>query len=238
MYIFQNTLFGKLKKRYKRFFMDVMLDSGEIVVAHTANTGSMKGLLGENNPVMLAKTNDLTRKTLYDVLAIQVDNHWVGVNTHLPNKIIKTALLEKHPLLKEFHCYETIKAEVKFGENLQSRVDFLLSDASNDSKDFFLEIKNVTLKENNHALFPDSPSVRAQKHIDDLMLETKNGAYAGLIFLVQRNDVDSFSAAKEIDPLYFAKLKEAYNKGLHIKALCSSITPNGIELIRELKLVI
>jgi sugar fermentation stimulation protein A len=225
---------GLFQRRFKRFFMEVMLDDGQEVVAHIANTGSMLGLLTPNTKVLLTFIDDEKRKLKYSVEAVLCDNEWVGVNTHMPNKIIKEALLNKDNLLQDFHGYKAIKSEVKYGVNLASRVDFLLSDHTDNQPNMYLEIKNVTLKENNLALFPDSVSERAYKHVKDLILSIKNGHKAALLFLAQRSDIKAFSIAKHIDPAYYEIIKEAKNKGLIIKALSAKFAENKIVLSHEL----
>ncbi|MBE9211502.1 DNA/RNA nuclease SfsA [Plectonema cf. radiosum LEGE 06105] len=118
---------GILLKRYKRFFADVQLTSGEIVTAHCPNTGPMKGVYIPGNPVQLSKTDNPKRKLAYTWEMIQLhDNEptWVGVNTGLPNKIIKLAL-QKY-IFPELGRYDEVKSEVVYGQDRKSRVDFCL----------------------------------------------------------------------------------------------------------------
>ena len=130
---------GTLVKRYKRFFADVKLDSGEIITAHCPNTGPMKGVYIPGNPVQVSKSDNPKRKLAYTWEMIQLhDNEptWVGVNTGLPNKIIKIAL-QKH-IFPELGKYDEVKSEVVYGQDKKSRVDFYLppseqtTDLSND----------------------------------------------------------------------------------------------------------
>lgn len=119
---------GTLVKRYKRFFADVKLDSGEIVTAHCPNTGPMKGVYIPGNPVQLSKTDNPKRKLAYTWEMIQLhDNEptWVGVNTGLPNKIVKIAL-QKY-IFPELGKYDAVKSEVVYGKDKKSRVDFYLT---------------------------------------------------------------------------------------------------------------
>ncbi|MGB3639617.1 MAG: DNA/RNA nuclease SfsA [Rivularia sp. (in: cyanobacteria)] len=118
---------GILVKRYKRFFADVELANGEIVTAHCPNTGPMKGVYIPGNPVQLSKTDNPKRKLAYTWEMIQLhDNEptWVGVNTGLPNKIIKIAL-QKY-IFPELGKYGEVKSEVVYGQDRRSRVDFYL----------------------------------------------------------------------------------------------------------------
>ena len=166
---FENPLLtGVLIKRYKRFFVDIKVNN-KIVTAHCPNTGSMMGLLKENNKVWLSKSNNKKRKLEYTLQIIQVGKKKVGVNTHFTNKIIKEALEEN--LIKEFNNKITIETEKKFGEN--TRFDFFLKDGGVES---FLEVKNVTLKRKDKiAEFPDSVTSRGTKHLNELIHATQKG---------------------------------------------------------------
>ena len=128
---------GKLIKRYKRFFADVRLNK-EIVTAHCPNTGSMQGLLDEDNDVYLLKNDNPKRKLKYSLEIIKAQNNLVGVNTHMANKIVYHGLNNK--LIKELNNYDKIKAEVFF--NKETRFDFLIEKKKQKS---FIEVKNVTL---------------------------------------------------------------------------------------------
>jgi sugar fermentation stimulation protein A len=116
---------GILLKRYKRFFADVQLDSGEVVTAHCPNTGPMTGVSTVGSAVQISKSDNPNRKLGYTLELIQVNDHittWVGVNTALPNRVIKLAL-EKH-LFPELGEYQQVKGEVVYGKDRKSRVDF------------------------------------------------------------------------------------------------------------------
>ena len=112
---------GKLIKRYKRFFADVKINK-EIVTAHCPNTGSMKGLLDEDNDVYLLKNDDPKRKLKYGLEIIKAKKNLVGVNTHMANKIVNHGL--KNNLIKELKNNDKIKSEVFF--NKETRFDFLI----------------------------------------------------------------------------------------------------------------
>lgn len=237
MFAFKDpTVHGYLLARRKRFFMDIRLDSGEQVVAHTANTGSMLGLLDQENEVLLTKNNDPKRSTAYSVQAIKINGGWVGVNTMIPNRLIQQSLL--HSSLAFLSHYAQAKAEVPYGPDLRSRVDFLLSQSNCGKAPCYLEIKNVTLKIGMTAQFPDSVSLRAQKHIDDLMLMKASGFEACLIFLVQRADCEAFRPAHHIDKIYGHKLAVAMENELMVKALIAEVNEQGVNLSHEIPCVI
>ena len=118
IYQYPTLYSGTLVKRYKRFFADVKLDSGEIVTAHCPNTGPMKGVYIPGNPVQLSKSDNPKRKLAYTWEMIQLhDNEptWVGVNTGLPNKIIKIALQKL--IYPELGKYEEVKREGGYGKD-------------------------------------------------------------------------------------------------------------------------
>ena len=138
---FENKLIsGVFIKRYKRFFVDAQIND-EIITAHCPNTGSMKGLLKKGNKVWLSKSNNPNRKLKYTLQIIETDGIKVGVNTHLTNKIVLSAL--NNNLIKEFSKNIHIQPEVKFSSN--TRFDFLILDKNSKT---FVEVKNVTLSRN------------------------------------------------------------------------------------------
>ena len=120
---------GKLIKRYKRFFADIKINK-EIVTAHCPNTGSMRGLLDEGNEVYLLPNNDPKRKLKYGLEIIKTRKNFVGVNTHIANKITHHAL--ENNLIKELKDSDLIKPEVFF--NKETRFDFLIE--KNKQKSF------------------------------------------------------------------------------------------------------
>jgi sugar fermentation stimulation protein A len=228
---FENELIsGLFVKRYKRFFVDVIIDK-KIVTAHCPNTGSMQGLLIKNNKVWLTKSNDPKRKLKYTLQIIESNGSKVGINTHLTNKIVLDAL--KNNKIKNFNAVE-IKTEVKFGN--YTRFDFLITD-SNSKK--FVEVKNVTLSRTDKlAEFPDAVTSRGAKHIDELIKAKAKGYDVYLMFVIQRDDCDRFSIAKDIDPKYADLLSDAIKKKLNILCYDCKFSPKGIKLNKQIKIKI
>ena len=133
----EKLISGEFIKRYKRFFVDVKIDS-KTITAHCPNTGSMMGLLNEGNRVWLSKSDNPKRKLKYTLQIIEDKKSKVGINTHLTNKIVLDALINQK--IEKFKKIDSIKQEVKYGEN--TRFDFLLNQKN---EKFFVEVKNVTL---------------------------------------------------------------------------------------------
>lgn len=228
---FENELIsGLFVKRYKRFFVDVIIDK-KIVTAHCPNTGSMQGLLIKNNKVWLTKSNDPKRKLKYTLQIIESNGSKVGINTHLTNKIVLDGL--KNNKIKNFNAVE-IKTEVKFGN--YTRFDFLITD-SNSKK--FIEVKNVTLSRTDKlAEFPDAVTSRGAKHIDELIKAKNKGYDIYLMFVIQRDDCDQFSIARDIDPKYADLLSDAIKKKLNILCYDCKFSPKGIKLNKQIKIKI
>lgn len=168
VYSYPPLIAGILIKRYKRFLADIELESGEIVTAHCPNTGPMTGLYEPGLPVMLSQSDNPKRKLPYTWEMIQLANPkpiWVGVNTALPNRVVKVMLQDR--LIAELaDRYDTVKSEVRYGTDNKSRIDFLLT--REDEAPIYLEVKNTTWTQGSLALFPDTETTRGQKHLREL----------------------------------------------------------------------
>ena len=221
---------GKLIKRYKRFFVDVKLNT-RVVTAHCPNTGSMKGLLDEGNEVFLLEHNDPNRKLKYGLEIIKTKNHLVGVNTHMANKIVNHGL--KSNLIKELKNNEKIKSEVFFNE--ETRFDFLVE---KKKQKIFIEVKNVTLFRNKEtAEFPDAVTSRGSKHLLTLIDAIKEGYKSYLIFLVQIQKMEYFKIAKDIDYEYYKNYLAAKKAGVNFLAYRCKISPKKIYIDKKIKIV-
>ena len=226
---FKNKLIsGLFLKRYKRFFADIKINN-KIVTAHCPNTGSMQGLLNKGNKVWLSKTDNPNRKLKYTLEIIEDNKSKVGVNTHSANKIIYHSL--KNRLIKEFKKFLNIKPEVKFGTN--TRFDFLLM---NKKEKIFIEVKNVTLsRKKGLAEFPDAITTRGLKHINELVKASRKKFKIFIIFLIQRDDCNSFKIAKDIDPDYADAMSQAIKNKLNILCYDCKFSSKGIKLNNKIK---
>ena len=213
---------GILIKRYKRFLADVELDSGEIVTAHCANTGPMKGVLWPGGRVRLKYSPSPKRKLDWSWEQAEVPSHnelkrcWVGINTSLPNKLIRN-LIEANVLEKQFGLIANIKPEVKYGLEGKSRIDLLLKPetSNSDNRNIYIEVKNTTWCNDSLALFPDTVTKRGQKHLRELM-SIYPDSRAVLIPCISRSDIEVFAPGDLADPLYGELFREALNKGLEV----------------------
>jgi len=217
---------GYLISRYKRFLADVRLDDDTEVVAHCTNSGTMKSCLENGAEVYLTPVNDPKRRTKFTWEMIKINGDWVGINTGNPNKLAFEAI--SAGIIPELQGYTTVKREVKYGD---SRFDIF---AENETEKCFIEVKNVTMKVGNYALFPDAVTTRGQKHLKTLMEVKAEGMRAVMLYIVQRCDVDVFAPATEIDPDYEKALKTAFNAGVEVIVMQAKVTPDKIELLRKI----
>jgi len=228
---------GILLKRYKRFFADVQLDSGEVVTAHCPNTGPMTGVSTIGSSVQVSKSDNPQRKLAYTLELIQVNDYqatWVGVNTALPNRVIKSAL-ETH-LFPELGEYEQVKGEVVYGKDRKSRVDFYLT-GSAEQRPIYLEVKNTTWSQASLALFPDTETTRGQKHLHELM-DVLSQSRAVMLYFINRGDCVEFAPGDSKDPVYGQLLREAIKLGLEVLPCRFDISPEGIRYLGLAKLKI
>ena len=210
---------GFLIKRYKRFLADIKLETGEIVTAHCANTGPMKGLLKEGAKVRISVSSSPKRKLPYTWEQICVLNEkneevWVGINTLFANKLIKK-VIEKNLLNEIIGEIETIKSEVPYGKDKKSRIDFFLTPKSSnpDKRNIYIEVKNTTWIKENVALFPDTVTKRGQKHLMELK-ELIPEFKSILVLCITRKDANFFAPGDDADPLYGNLFRESVNAGM------------------------
>ncbi|CEJ44582.1 Sugar fermentation stimulation protein homolog [Umezakia ovalisporum] len=221
---------GILLKRYKRFFVDIQLDSGEVVTAHCPNTGPMTGVSAVGSAVQVSKSDNSQRKLAYTLELIQVhDNQptWVGVNTILPNRIVKLALAKY--LFPELGNYSQVKSEVVYGQDQKSRVDFFLTGGDGEPS-IYLEVKNTTWCEGSVALFPDTETTRGQKHLRELTALLPQSR-AVMLYFINRGDCTEFSPGDITDPIYGKLLRDAIALGLEVLPCRFWISPEGIRYL-------
>ena len=229
---FENKLIsGLFVKRYKRFFVDIKINS-QVITAHCPNTGSMYGLLKKGNKVWVSKSANPNRKLKYTLEIIEDKKAKVGINTHSTNKIVQHAL--KNNLIKELKDSLEIIPETKFGKN--TRFDFLIL---NKYFKAFVEVKNVTLSRNKKkAEFPDAVTSRGLKHINELINAGKKGYKIFILYLVQREDCNYFSIAKDIDADYAKALTKAVKNNLNVLCYDCKFSSKGIKLNKKIKIKI
>ncbi|MCC8181273.1 MAG: DNA/RNA nuclease SfsA [Planctomycetes bacterium] len=217
---------GVLVRRYKRFLADVQLPD-RVVTAHTPNTGAMIGCCQPGQPVWLSRHNGKARKHEYTLEMIAMPTALVGINTGVPNRLVRQAILDG--VVAELPRPHEVRSEVKRGD---SRLDLLL--ANPGEPDTLVEIKNCTLAENGAAKFPDAVTARGAKHLEELARLRRNGDRAVIFILVQRGDAEYFTPADEIDPHWGTTLRQVLRDGVELLAYQAEISIEEIRLGRRL----
>ena len=222
-----------LIKRYKRFLADVRLPNGEVITLHCANTGAMTGCATPGDTVWYSTSDSTTRKYPCSwELTQTAEGHWIGVNTHRANRLVEELLAQQS--IAALKPYTRWQPEVKFGDE-NSRVDFVLFNQQQLS--CYLEVKSVTLLEGSQGYFPDTVSLRGQKHLRELTSVVEQGQRAILFFAVLHTGIQQVSAAAHLDPLYAQLLREAVKKGVEVMAYRAEITPQQIRLVDSIPFI-
>ena len=220
-----------LLTRYKRFLSDHRFEDGSTVTAHVANPGAMTGLVDEGLETWLSPAANPKRKLPFSWELVRIGQGLVGVNTGWPNRLAAEAI--EAGAIPPLAGYDTIRREVAYGT--RSRVDFLLE--AKDRPPCYVEVKNVHLKRGPAAEFPDSVTARGTKHLRELAAVAQGGARAVMLYIVQREDCDSFTLAADIDPAYAAAFAEARTSGVEALAYACRLSTDSIAVDRPLRFV-
>lgn len=212
---------GTFVERPNRFIAKVLIDGREETV-HVKNTGRCRELLPKGAKVYLADEDGKERKTRYDLIAAVKQDRIINMDSQAPNAVVKEAL--QQGLI--WRDIEEIKPEFTYGE---SRFDFFVQ-KNGDEKGTFIEVKGVTLEHDNIVSFPDAPSERAVKHIEELIKAHKEGYDAYVFFVIQMENV-RFLIPNETTHKEFAHaLRRAKEAGVKIIAYDTKVTADGMIL--------
>jgi len=213
--------FGMFLNRPNRFLVNLIPEGTTISEkAFLHDPGRMKELLAPNARLIIRKPlNQENRKTSWDILAVEYNKMLVIIKSSLPNVVAKEALT--YGWIKELSDYNLVKPEITVGN---SRLDFLLE---KDDKKCFVEVKGVTLVKGNRAIFPDAPTERGARHLQELIDLKLKGHRAVILFICMREDPLIFSPNYETDPKFSQQLKLAYESGVEI--LVYKVLPRIIE---------
>lgn len=228
---FQTPLISaRLIRRYKRFLCDAVLEeSGDEVTAHCPNPGSMMGLADPGLRIWLEPNDDPRKKLKYGWrLAELTGDHMAGIDTAVPNRIVKEALAVRR--LPSLAGYGNVRPEVLYGK--ASKVDFLLSEPG--LPDAYVEVKNVHLRRTGDwAEFPDCVTIRGARHLAELADMVAAGHRAVMLYVVQRTDCTRFRLAADLDPGYAKAYASARSAGVEVMCHPCSITKTSIDLLPE-----
>ncbi|MBS9441751.1 DNA/RNA nuclease SfsA [Photorhabdus heterorhabditis] len=223
-----------LIRRYKRFLADVITPEGETLTIHCANTGAMTGCATPGDTVWYSTSDNPKRKypNSWELTETQ-DGHWICVNTLRANDLVAEAI--KQNAISEFSEYKKISREVKYGEE-RSRIDLLLQ--AEQQVNCYIEVKSVTLLQNNCGYFPDAVTTRGQKHLRELQHIVEQGQRAVLFFAVLHSGIKQVAAAAHIDDNYSSLLEQAQNSGVEVICYQANLTEKGMVLGDKLTFIL
>lgn len=214
---YENIFKGTFIERPNRFIAICEIN-GKEEVCHVKNTGRCRELLIKGVTVYLEKSSNPNRKTQYDLIAVQKGDKLINMDSQVVNKVA----LEFIPKL--FENIIKIKPEYKYGN---SRFDIYIE---TDIEKIFVEVKGVTLENDGVVRFPDAPTERGVKHLNELQKAVTEGFKAYVLFVVQMSDVKCFEPNRETHPQFADALKQAKANGVIPLAYDCSVTPDCIEI--------
>lgn len=208
--------------RPNRYLANVMID-GVVVSVHVHDPGRLKELLYPLNKCLVKYVPGDKRKTQWDMIAAQKADDYVLVHSGY-HRYIAEAIL-KDPILNPFGIFKTMRAEAKYG---QSRIDFLAQVESDQhtSETIWVEVKGCSLSEEGVAKFPDAPTVRGTRHLEELMHIKASGDRAGVLLLVL-SDAQLFVPKRDTDPKFYEAFYRALEKGVEIYPVKVLLKPTG-----------
>ena len=217
---------GVFLKRINRFVALVKVKN-DIVKAHVHDTGRLGELLYPGNRVLLKRAYGKERKTQWDVIASMYDGEWILTNSSYHSKIFYETLLKVEDFKKE---KLKVKREVKFGS---SRLDFLLLTRD---REILVEVKGCTLRKGDVALFPDAPTERGRKHVNELIEATNAGYEAWLVFLIMHSKAECFSPNKKQDRAFADVFYKALASGVKVFPLKYNYDGNNVWFLNKIKM--
>lgn len=210
-------------ERPNRFIAHCTVD-GMLETVHVKNTGRCRELLVPGATVYLEKSSNPNRKTAYDLVTVETPFGLVNMDAAAPDQVagelLRAGAILSSPTL--------VQPEVRFGA---SRLDFY---AENDRQRLFVEVKGVTLRQGEWAVFPDAPTVRGAKHMGELVQAVAQGYRAMALLIVQMGGCTAFRPNRETDPAFCRALRDARAAGVEVRAVDCRVTPNTVTANREL----
>lgn len=216
---YHNIVQGVFLERPNRFIAHVEIN-GEKQVVHVKNTGRCKELLVPGATVYLEGSSDPKRKTAWDLVAVEKGERLVNMDSQAPNRVfgewVRAGGFLPHVTL--------MRPETRFGD---SRFDFYVEA---DGKRNFIEVKGVTLEEDGVVRFPDAPTQRGVKHLEELIRAHGQGYESWVCFVIQMSDVKHFEPNDQTHPQFGQTLRRAARAGVHVLALECVVTPDSLNI--------
>lgn len=219
---YERIIQGIFRSRPNRFIAYVDIN-GKTEICHVKNTGRCRELLLPGATVYLQKAENPQRKTAYDLIAVKKGSRLINMDSQIPNAVFHEWV--KNGGIKDLRL---IKGEQRFGN---SRLDFYIE---TNNKKIFAEVKGVTLEKDGVVMFPDAPTERGIKHINELITCKNHGYEPWIVFIIQMSGVKYFTPNYETHKEFGEALKFAKEKGIKILALECDVTENSIVATNEI----
>ena len=216
---YENTVPAEFVRRNNRFTAEVMI-GGQQETVHVKNTGRLRELLVPEAKVMLQRSDDPGRKTAYDLISVYKPGlKWVNIDSLVPNQLMKQLLMSMD--------YDVVKPEYTYGD---SRFDFYME---RQGVKYLTEVKGCTLAadlKKGIGLFPDAPTERGVKHIEELILAKEQGYTATLLFIVQMKGMKYIRPNDETHPAFGNALRKASETGVNVIAFECEVKPDELSV--------
>ena len=214
-------------RRPNRFIAYIEVDGRE-EVCHVKNTGRCRELLTDRATIYVEHHDNPKRKTKYSLIAVEKGSLLINMDSQAPNKVVEEWLLDKEP----FGKVKLLKPECTYGS---SRFDFYLE---TEVEKIFIEVKGVTLEEDGIVRFPDAPTERGIKHLEELCACVEAGYKAAVIFVVQMEGMQHFEPNDRTHPQFGEALRQARKAGVEVIAYECKVTPSSLEITKSIPVVL
>ena len=219
---------GSFLERPNRFLAYAEL-AGKKEVIHVKNTGRCAELLKPGAIIYVQESQNPERKTKWDLIAVEKGDRIINMDSQIPNRVVQEWIEEG----KLFEDVRLVKPETTY---CNSRFDLYVE--TGDKRKIFIEVKGVTLEENGVVRFPDAPSERAVKHLEELGHAVKEGYEAYVFFVIQMKGVRYFTPNRDTHPAFCDALKRAQAAGVHVLAYDCEVSADSIEVSEEVPVVL
>lgn len=218
---FEQAVTARFLRRVNRFIADIELSDGQIVQAHLANTGRMQELLRPGVAALVRPAKNPARKTAWDLIAVDHGGSWVCLAAAWANDFMREWLSKGR--IAGFYDWKQIEWEKKIGN---SRFDFAVTLQSGER--WLLEVKSVNYVIDGHALFPDAPTTRGRRHVEELLALREEGWQVGVFFVTMGQPVVDVGFNVENDPEFARVMQRAIAEGVDVRAFSAEILPPDV----------
>ena len=216
---YENTVPGVFVRRVNRFVAEVLID-GKPENVHVKNTGRLEELLVPKAKITLQKADDPNRKTAYDLISVYKPRlKWVNIDSLAPNELLKQQIMSLN--------YDLVKPEHTYGD---SRFDFYME---RQGEKYLTEVKGCTLAadlKRGTGLFPDAPTERGVKHLDELTAAAKEGYHCTIAFVIQMNGIHMVFPNDNTQPEFGKALVRAAEAGVQVVYYSCHVEADSIKI--------